>query len=155
MEAGTIAVTLEQVADYEFRVTFDPEMAPITIDEGPPIGSGHGPSPARTLAAAVGGCLCASLLFCLRKSRVEPRKITATVSNTVARNEANRLRIAEQRVRIVLDADADALARSARCLELFEDFCTVTASVRNGIDVSIEVVDGTGRALRPTDGSAG
>jgi len=26
-----------------------------------------------------------------------------------------------------------------RCLELFEEYCTVTASVRGGIDVAVEV----------------
>jgi uncharacterized OsmC-like protein len=155
MEAGKVVVTLEQVKDYEFRVTFEPGMAPVTIDEGPPIGQGHGPSPARMLATAVGGCLCASLLYCLRKARVEPRKMTATVSNTVARNEAKRLRITEQRVRIVLDADGDEIARAARCLESFEDFCTVTGSVRSGIDIHLEVVDGDGRVLRPAGESAG
>ena len=29
--------------------------------------------------------------------------------------------------------------RMGRCLELFEEFCVVTQSVRNGIDVKVEV----------------
>jgi hypothetical protein len=30
-------------------------------------------------------------------------------------------------------------ARLARCLEIFEDFCTVTASAREGLVVNVEV----------------
>ena len=35
-------------------------------------------------------------------------------------------------------AEADR-SRLARCLELFEDYCVVTESVRDGIDVAVEV----------------
>jgi hypothetical protein len=32
-------------------------------------------------------------------------------------------------------------------LEIFEDFCVVTASVRKGLDVSVEVADAAGHAI--------
>jgi hypothetical protein len=34
-----------------------------------------------------------------------------------------------------------------RCLDLFEDFCVVTASVRQGIPVTVEVVGPAGEVL--------
>ncbi len=34
--------------------------------------------------------------------------------------------------------------RIGRCLELFEDFCVVTASVRKGVEVEVQVVPQTG-----------
>jgi hypothetical protein len=33
-------------------------------------------------------------------------------------------------------------------LASFEDYCTVTASVRAGIPVEVQVVDGTGKRLK-------
>ncbi len=34
-----------------------------------------------------------------------------------------------------------------RCMAQFEDFCVVTESTRNGIPVSVKVVDAAGRTL--------
>ena len=44
-------------------------------------------------------------------------------------------------VKVLLEPTVDGVpqARLDRCLELFEDFCVVTQSVREGFDVSVEV----------------
>jgi hypothetical protein len=55
----------------------------------------------------------------------------------VVRNEQKRLRIGKVRVRIEAPLGAAAVQE---CLPLFEDFCTVTQSVRAGLDVEVEVV---------------
>ena len=136
----SFAVSLERTRDFQFQVNFDQEGVPALItDELPPLGEGKGPSPSRLLAAAVANCLAASLLFCLRKSRIEPQQLRAVVQGEMVRNEKGRLRIREMRVRIepALD-DADA-ARIARCADIFQDFCIVTESVRDGIDVKVEL----------------
>ena len=39
-------------------------------------------------------------------------------------------------------------ARMKRCLNLFEDFCVVTASIREGIPVNVEVLGAGGEPLR-------
>jgi organic hydroperoxide reductase OsmC/OhrA len=44
------------------------------------------------------------------------------------------------------------VSRSKRCLELFEDFCVVTESVRKGIEVNVDVEIGS---LGSDDASAG
>lgn len=134
-------VSLEQKQDFQFLIDFNQEGVPLLLaDELPPLGEGNGPNPARLLAAAVANCLAASLLFCLRKSRIEPHQLRAAVQGEMVRNERGRLRIRQLNVRIEpLLAEADA-ERITRCSEIFQDFCIVTESVRDGIDVQVELV---------------
>jgi uncharacterized OsmC-like protein len=134
----TVTLTLHQ--DYAFEADLGlPGLIPLRVDESPPLGAGQGPSPVRLLAVAVGHCLGASALFCLRKARVDVRALGVTVDVRLARNERGRLRIGGIRVALAPRvAPADA-GRMGRCLEIFEDFCVVTQSVRDGIDVKVEV----------------
>ncbi len=134
------SITVEQIRDYEFRVRFDKEQFPeLLMDEPPPLGQDRGPNAGRVLAAAIGNCLSASLLFCARKARVPVDNLHTEVKVQVVRNENRRLRIGK--VEVVIDPHTPEAERdnARRCLELFEDFCTVTASVRQGIDVAVTV----------------
>ena len=146
MEDTQVTVTLEQKEGYEFHIKFD-EGVELLMDEPEPLGEGKGPSASKVLSAAVGNCLSASLLFCLQKARVATHGVRTTVTTKLTRNERNRLRIGSSRVKIEIDLDRDAPGRIDRCIELFEDFCVVTASVRSGIDVQVEVVDSKGERL--------
>jgi organic hydroperoxide reductase OsmC/OhrA len=137
-EQFTVDLTLRD--NYAFTVQFDDaDVPPIVVDERPPLGESNGPNPARLLAAAVGSCLSASLLFCLRKSRIEVAQLRTTVDGTIVRNERGRLRIGGLRVRLAPDVTAEQRERMGRCLDLFQDFCIVTESVRDGIAVDVEV----------------
>jgi len=134
----TVALTLRD--GYAFDVRFaDGEGSPLVVDELPPLGEANGPNPARLLAAAVGSCLSASLLFCLRKSRMELANLRTTVDGTIVRNERGRLRIGGIRVRLAPELTDEQREKIGRCLDLFEDFCLVTESVREGIPVDVEV----------------
>jgi len=125
---------------YTFSVEFPPrEGPPLVVDELPPLGEANGPNPARLLAAAVGHCLRASLLFCLRKSRIELASLRTTVEGTIVRNERGRLRIGGLRVRLAPELTDEQRERMGRCLDLFEDFCLVTESVREGIPIEVQV----------------
>lgn len=137
---SSFTLELEQIRDYEFRVRFDwPDVPDLTLDEPPPLGARAGPNASRLLAAAVGNCLSASLLFCLEKSHTPPRSVRSRVTATLVRNEAQRLRIGGLEVVIDLEGTETAGARLARCGALFEEFCVVTASVRQGIPVDVTV----------------
>jgi uncharacterized OsmC-like protein len=113
--------------------------APFIIDEPPPLGAGVGPNPVRVLASAVAGCLAASLLFCLRKARVEVSGLSVHATGTMGRNERGRLRLSGVAVDlrpVIAAADVDRLER---CVAVFEDYCVVTQSVRPALDVAVTV----------------
>lgn len=139
-EERTHHVTVRLAHDYQFVAEFDdvrgrPRML---LDEPAPLGEGRGPSAVEVLGAAVGNCLAASLAFCLRRAHVELDELTASVTTHVARNERGRYRI--QGIDVQLDpVIAGEVARLDRCGDLFEDFCIVTASVKQGIPVQISL----------------
>lgn len=139
---GRFEVGLTLRDGYAFTVDFaEGEGPPLVVDELPPLGEANGPNPARLLAAAVGSCLSASLLFCLRKSRIEVAQLRTTVSGTIVRNARGRLRIGGIRVRLAPEVTAEQRVRMGRCLDLFQDFCILTESVREGIAVDVAVED--------------
>lgn len=133
-------IQVEQQEDFAFVVRFDKEQfAPLTMDEPPPLGKDSAPNAARVLAAAIGNCLSASLLMCLRKSRASAGPVRAKVHTQLARNDKGRIRIARVDVHLDPQVAAEDADKAARCRTLFEDFCVVTQSVRQGIDVHVTV----------------
>lgn len=139
LPAGEFALHVEQVKGFDFRVRFDNERYPeLRMDEPPPLGHDAAPNPARILAAAIGDCLSASLVFCLQRRGVVVEGLRSEVHVQLVRNENKRLRIGAVEVSIhpqgpIPDDVMDA------CLKTFEDFCVVTQSVRDGIDVKVDV----------------
>jgi uncharacterized OsmC-like protein len=81
------------------------------------------------------------LLFCLQKAQVPVHAIKTKVTGEYTRNERGRLRVGKLNVEIQLEAEMEQVQRVNRCLSLFEDYCVVTASIRQGIEVNIRVVD--------------
>jgi len=147
-EQSRFTIRLEQRQNYEFNVKFDwDEAADVLMDEPPPLGQQHGPNASRLLAAAVGNCLSASLLFCLKKDQAPANSVTADVTCILARNEKQRLRIGALDVAISLNDENVEATRLKRCLEMFEDFCVVSASVRNGIPMTVSVKDANGNVM--------
>ncbi|MCM2335525.1 MAG: OsmC family protein [Pseudomonas sp.] len=143
-----IRVTLEQDGEYGFHVRFDgTALDPLLTDEPAPLGAGRGPNPPRLLLAAVANCLSASLLFALRKHRNAPGPVTATISATPVRNADGRWRIPRADVEIQLAENNADYRDLERVIAQFEEFCVVTQSVRDGIDVEVTVRDGHGHVL--------
>ena len=145
MSAGTESrmhhVAITHAADYEFVAEFTdvPKAGRLRFDEPEPLGGNRAPNAAAVLGAAVGDCLATSLAFCLKKARIDLHGLTAQVTTTVARNEKGRFRISGIEVELSpLVGDADR-ARLDRCEQLFEDFCVVTESVRQGIPIAVSV----------------
>lgn len=144
-----ITVRLEQQGDYAFRISFPGTgLESLLGDEPPPAGGDRGPGPDRLLLSAIGNCLAASLVFALRKFRNAVDGLEVEVSATPMRNEAGRLRIPQAQVTLRLPGRNADYANLERILAQFEDFCTVTQSVRQGIDVEVSVLDADGRVLK-------
>lgn len=138
MTGQVIRARVEMLEGYKFRVGFVDENVPdVYMDEPTPLGTGEYPNAARFLSAAIGNCLCASLAFCIRKSRAEILSLRAEVATTLERNEEGRFRVTGVSVTIHLEATDPT--RLERCRDIFEDFCIVTQSVRNGIPVDVEL----------------
>jgi organic hydroperoxide reductase OsmC/OhrA len=140
MDERTFTLRLDHQGGYRFLVDFGIDGVPaLAVDEPPPLGEGAGPAASRMLAAATAQCLASSLLFCLRKSRAEVRDIGVEVDATIQRSEKGRLRVSRLKVRLTPDLAEEDLGRLERCRTLFEDFCIVTQSVRNGVNIDVEV----------------
>ena len=147
-EAGKFTIHLEQEQGYDFRVRFDiDDAAEVLMDEPPPLGGNHGPNASRMLTAAAANCLSASLLFCLAKQNVPANSVRTEATCTLERNDRNRLRIGRIDVRITAGNELLESKKLDRCLDLFEDFCVVTASLRQGINVGVELVNEAGDVL--------
>ena len=141
--------TMDLREGYRFLIDFDQDdVAPLLVDEPPPLGEGEGPNAARLLAAAVGNCLSASAVYCLRRARIDVEAMRTTVSGSLQRNDAGRLRIGAIEVRIEPVVAESEQPRMRRCLEIFEDFCVVTQSVRAGIEVDVDVAPASPPGVR-------
>lgn len=147
-DAEQIRVTLEQEDDYAFRIRFDDTaLESLLSDEASPLGNDRGPNPSRLLLASVANCLVASLLFALRKQHNAPGKLRAQITAIPVRNAEGRWRIPQAFVELQLPEGNEHYQHLERVLEQFEQFCIVTQSVRQGIDVSVTVRDAHGHVL--------
>jgi uncharacterized OsmC-like protein len=132
---------LQQQSDYRFEIHFDDNMPVLTSDEPAPLGTGTGPSPVQLLCAAVGNCLSDSLLFAFRKFKQAPEPIQCEVQAQLGRNEQGRIRVLKIAAKLKLGVAGAQLEHAERVLSQFEEFCTVTQSVGQGIPIHTRVLD--------------
>jgi uncharacterized OsmC-like protein len=131
---------IKQDRDFSFNVKFGLEnVSDLLMDEPKPLGEGKGPNATRVFAAALGNCLCASLLFCLTKSRVDVLQLDATVMGSWKRNDEGRWRIEEIDVIIEPKVQSEHLRQLERCIEIFEQFCVVSQSIREGVKINLDI----------------
>lgn len=132
-------IRVVQEDGYRFQISFDKAYAALAMDEPSPLGADSAPNGMRILAAAIGNCLSASLVFCLGKHGVKlEHGLVARVRMEIVRNEEKRLRVGHVRVELVVPPDVAPDALDA-CRSSFESFCTVTESVRAGIPVEVVI----------------
>jgi uncharacterized OsmC-like protein len=100
------------------------------------------------LCASVGNCLSDSLLFALRKFKQAPEPLRCEVQAEVGRNAEGRMRVLSMVASLHLGVPAAQLAQLERVLGQFENFCTVTQSVGQGIPIQVRVLDADGLVLK-------
>jgi len=142
------SVTITRQSGYQFLVDFGAAIPQLLADEPAPLGQGAGPAPDHMLLAAVANCLSASLLFSLQKFKQDPGTLIATATPEMGRNADKRLRIMAIRVKLELGQVGADIEHLDRVLSQFEDFCTVSMSVRQGIAIHVQVTDGAGVVLK-------
>lgn len=134
---------IEFISNMEFSVRFDIPKKEWTLDETKEVGGEEkGPSASRLLASAIGNCLSASLIFCMRKSRIEFSALKTIVNGKIERDENNLLRIKEINVEILPKVKEEDRGKLEKCKAIFEKYCIVTESVRKGVKVNVEVKSG-------------
>jgi uncharacterized OsmC-like protein len=132
-------IQVEQLDGYEFRARFDKEQyETLLLDEPKPLGRDVAPNAVRIIAAAVGNCLAASLVFCAQRAGARVEGVVSRVHVELVRNERRRLRIGRIDVKLEPRVSGE-LAGLEKCLDSFEDFCVVTQSVREGLNVNVSV----------------
>lgn len=146
MSGVKFEIKLKLIEKYLFQIDFG-EFGNILTDEPEPLGDSEGPNPVRMLGASVANCLAASLVFAVRKFKDDPGEVTATVSGEPVRVDG-RWRVECMQVSIHLGNAADDIENLQRALDQFESFCVVTQSVRDGIEVNVNVYDGNDEKVK-------
>ncbi len=99
-----------------------------------------GPNPAKLLGMALLGCLSASFIFCLKKRKLSVDDLKAEAEVIIGRNKKGFIRV--KKINVNITSKIDALAsrkRADQCRKMFENYCTVTAAVREGIEVNVNL----------------
>lgn len=133
---------LEHIGGYRFASQASEDGKPhgelFYSDEPDPVGEASAPATPALLGAAVGHCLSASLLEALRHAHLEVRSLSTRVVSVVRANSEGLPRI--DHVEVVIKPVLAAFGpRALRCEEIFERHCTVSSSVRAGVDVRVRV----------------
>ena len=68
------------------------------------------------------------------------KDLETTVKTNIGPNGEGHLRVKNLYVQIHLEVEDEDKVRVSRCLEIFENYCTVTPSVRKGIEVNVNYV---------------
>jgi uncharacterized OsmC-like protein len=154
MTAGDRSIRLVQQRDYRVAIEWDAMRPPLIADEPPPLGGGEGPSPSQLLLAAVANCMTDSLVFALRKFRLDAEPLSTEASGSIGRNAEGRQRVLSIDVQLRLGRLPDDARALQRVLDQFEQFCIVGGSVAQGIPVNVSVLAPDGARLHGGGGSA-
>ncbi|MFX1238299.1 MAG: OsmC family protein [Promethearchaeota archaeon] len=134
-----VKVELEKDMIFRWDMGINTEKT-FYIDEEHNASELWGPDPSRLLASAVLGCMSASFLFCLKKRNLTLDDLKGEAEIVIAINEKKLSRVKEINVKLTpITSDPKVNKRIEQCKKFFEQYCTVTESVRAGIKVNAEI----------------
>ncbi|TET75565.1 MAG: OsmC family peroxiredoxin [Candidatus Heimdallarchaeota archaeon] len=128
--------------NYKFEVDFGKSAIPdLLLDESEEIpgGEGLGPTASMLLAAAVGNCLSASLIFCVTKKKLAVTNLKTKVKFTRKRNEDGFWRISKIDVNLEPEVESKEAAQYIKCVDIFRNYCIVSGSIKAGIPINVTV----------------
>jgi uncharacterized OsmC-like protein len=136
----TVKLTNRQNYQFLSQASEDGRLhgEPYLSDEPDPVGDNAGPSTPALLATALGHCLSAALMETLRRSRVNVLGCETEATAVVKPNLEGLPRIDNVDVAVRPRLD-ERHSQMNRCADIFEKHCTVTSSVKRGIDVRVQV----------------
>jgi organic hydroperoxide reductase OsmC/OhrA len=132
-------VELEHEGGYRFLARFVSEDGEVRMNEPEPLGPGGNPEGVSLLAAAAAYGLSASLVFALKKVRVEPRSMRTTSRAHIVRTEERYRRVSGLEVDITADLAEQDRGAFERVVGRFPDFCIVTESIRGNFPIKVRV----------------
>ncbi len=139
---SSFTIKMKKTGEMQFTTIFDKDFPELLFDEPESVSGGldQYPNASRVLTAAVANCLSASFTFCANKMRVPVIELETTASCTTDRNEEGYLRIKNISVEIHPTFDSEAEGKKQkRCIDIFRNYCVVSKSVEEGIEISVYV----------------
>ena len=99
-----------------------------------------GPNPSKLLALSVLGCLAASFTFCLQKNNISLSDLDGKAIIISKKDEKGFWRLKKIVIKLNPKIDTPEMHKKAdQCTKFFEQYCIISESLRNGIDLDIEV----------------
>ena len=136
------AVTITHQKNYQFlsQAHEDGRLhgKPYLSDEPDPVGDAAGPATPALLGSALGHCLSAALLEALKHSHIDVLGCETDAVAVVKPNEEGNPRIDHVEITI-RPRLKERNPRMQRCADVFQNHCTVTSSVKRGVDVQVKV----------------
>ncbi len=144
MAGGKFTITMKRLRDMQFVAKFDKEQfEDLMLDEpeNVPGGRDEYPNASRILAVAITNCLSASLTFCLEKAHNPLDDLEATTTVHIDRNEKGYWRVRNVDVELTAgfdQLDEKTMKKFEKCKERFFNYCIVSASIKEGIDINVK-----------------
>ncbi len=143
-EGHSFTIKMKKVGAMKFEVEWDKEQFDSIYFDEPPNAGGDdaAPNASRYLTAAVMNCLSASLTFCLKKARIPLDELEAEATCVIARNDEGYWRVKEINVNLKPhwnEWNDDMQKSLERCKKIFMNYCIVSASVKQGIPINVNV----------------